>query len=274
MRFSQRHGYTPVSSIIQVESMNEDLRNSLWNTLDSTIFERPYFLRDRFNYGERVGQPEIYEFSRLLWSDIFKKAADLRPDSSYAILQAIRNWFFTAKWFDVYDFIEFAASQYSVVAIEINAILERELAGYRLIGGVIAPIVDAVEVSSVEAAISARHDTLAHEHIKRALELLSDKKTPDYRNSIKESISAVECIARHISQNDKATLGDALKIIEKRDGMHPALKDSFIKLYGYTSDSNGIRHSLLEQTNLSQADAIYFLVSCSAFVNLLRIKNG
>ena len=32
--FSERKGLTPVSEIIQTNSMNEALRNSLWNVLD------------------------------------------------------------------------------------------------------------------------------------------------------------------------------------------------------------------------------------------------
>jgi hypothetical protein len=43
-------------------------------------------------------------------------------------------------------------------------------------------------------------------------------------------------------------------------------------MYGYTSDAEGIRHALLEEPTLEQADAIFMLVTCSAFVNYLRAK--
>jgi len=32
--FSQRHGYKPVKSVIQIESIDEELRTGLWNALD------------------------------------------------------------------------------------------------------------------------------------------------------------------------------------------------------------------------------------------------
>ena len=96
-------------------------------------------------------------------------------------------------------------------------------------------------------------------------------RTRNYRNSIKESISAVESIARVVSGRDKATLGDALKAI-KRGQLHPALKEGFLKLYGYTSDEQGIRHAMLDEPNLTAADARYFLVSCSSFVNYLKAQ--
>jgi hypothetical protein len=102
--------------------------------------------------------------------------------------------------------------------------------------------------------------------------LLSNREQPDYRNSIKESISAVESLARIMTNNHKATLGDALKIIERSGKLHPALKEGFSKLYGYTSDEGGIRHAMLEEPNLTSADAKFFLISCTNFINYMKSK--
>jgi hypothetical protein len=101
---------------------------------------------------------------------------------------------------------------------------------------------------------------------------LSSKVNPDYRNSIKESISAVEAMARVVTGDQKATLGDALKTLETRGALHPAMKEAFSKMYGYTSNAEGIRHALVSESNVTQADARYFLVVCSAFVNLLKAQ--
>ena len=108
-------------------------------------------------------------------------------------------------------------------------------------------------------------------HIRLALEKLSDRSKPDYRNSIKESISAVEAACKLISGDDKATLTPALR---KISGLHPALIQAFEKLYGYTCDAEGIRHALTEEENLDQNDAKYMLIACSAFVNYLIAKTG
>ena len=96
--------------------------------------------------------------------------------------------------------------------------------------------------------------------------MLSDRTNPDYRNSIKESISAVESLCRTVSGNDKATLSAALKILKDK-GLHPALESAFQSLYGYTSDANGIRHALLEKSNLTSTEARFMLIICSAFTN-------
>ena len=79
-------------------------------------------------------------------------------------------------------------------------------------------------------------------------------------------------MARIVSENPKATLADALKAIERRGTLHSALKDGFLKIYGYTSDEGGIRHAMLEEPNLSTADARYFLLSCTSFVNYLKSR--
>ena len=101
---------------------------------------------------------------------------------------------------------------------------------------------------------------------------LSDRLTPDYRNSIKESISALESIAKVISKNPKDSLGAALDKIKGKLKIHPALERGFKQIYGYTSDTDGIRHALTEETTCDFADAKFMLVSCSAFINYLVIK--
>ena len=71
---------------------------------------------------------------------------------------------------------------------------------------------------------------------------------------------------------DKGTLGQLIKKLEDETALHPALKNAFSNLYGYTSDEAGIRHALMEAKVVSFDDAKFFLVACSAFVNLVDSK--
>lgn len=109
-------------------------------------------------------------------------------------------------------------------------------------------------------------------HLSRSLTLLSDRKNPDYRNSIKEAISAVEALSKIVTGKPKASLGDALTILEQRGEIHGALKTSFSALYGYASDADGIRHAMLEEPSIGQEDARLMLVVCSAFTNYVIAK--
>ena len=86
------------------------------------------------------------------------------------------------------------------------------------------------------------------------------------------AIGAVECLAAKATQNDKGTLGQLIKELEGKIGLHPALKIAFSSLYGYTSDEGGIRHALMDAESVKFEDAKFFLVVCSAFVNYINAK--
>jgi hypothetical protein len=131
------------------------------------------------------------------------------------------------------------------------------------------------EIASIEEALQIEDRfKLVKEHLSRALKLFSDRQNPDYRNSIKESISAIESMSSIIIGNPNSTSGPALKEIEKTNKLHPALKSAFSSLYGYTSDADGIRYKLLDEDSVKQEGAKFMLVSCSAFINYLIQKES
>jgi len=274
--FSQRKGIKPVKSVIQVNNMDDDLRIGLWNAL--TIF---YWnqVKDICIWISHYKNIDIL-FKRL-WNNYFKKPIDTLRNYWPDTLKEIREYFFNSKWYEVYDFIEFIANNYPDEYNQVNpkfmdfcnSVLERELSAFRFVKGKITQITSKEEVLEIEEALEISQPLkAANTHLKRALDLLADRKSPDYRNSIKESISAVEAICNLITKEKKATLGQALKKVENKVSLHPALKNAFSSLYGYTSDAEGIRHALLDEPNLSFEDAKFMLVSCSAFINYLINK--
>lgn len=206
----------------------------------------------------------------------FKKPIDTRSSRSDDKLYEIRQYFFSCEWYEVYDFLEFVIWYFNRMRDELadsfNSMLERELSGFRFISGNAVDITDEQEIKMLKEVLSDTKYEGVSAHLKRALELLSDKKKPDYRNSIKESISAVESIAKIITNKPQATLGDALKVLEKSGKIHKALKNGFSSLYGFTSDEGGVRHAMLEEPDLSSADAKFFLLSCTSFVNYLKTQ--
>ncbi|MBI4801053.1 MAG: hypothetical protein HY796_00870 [Elusimicrobia bacterium] len=73
--------------------------------------------------------------------------------------------------------------------------------------------------------------------MEKALKHFSDRKKPDFANSIKESISSLESLAQ-ILLGTKWTLGGLTKKLK----IHPCFCEGLNKLYGWTSDAGGIRH--------------------------------
>jgi hypothetical protein len=283
--FSQRQGI--VRNILQVDEMDSDLRNGLWNILDiyfwSTLRQMSeiHFYKDN-EYLDQSDCDDICSLVKELWHDYFGKCIDEFHVESNSHFDDIKDYFLNFQWYEVYDFIEFVANNYPPVERankfrqRCNQILQKNLSAYRFIDNLISPIISTTEIDEIEEALS-NEDRFkpVTDHLKRALELFSDRESPDYRNSIKESISAVESLCILIVGRDKvSTLGKALNAIEKKKnlGLNPRLKAAFEQMYAYTNSEGGIRHALLEETNLDAEEAQFMLVSCSAFINLLKSK--
>jgi hypothetical protein len=281
MKFSERIEVTPVKVEIQIESMDDDLRNSLWNAFQMHCLD---VIKPRTNNSIYYSSISL-SFFKSLWVDYLKLPLDSLDDSySYTCKVLQEQFLLKWEWYKVYDFIEFVS--YIMVPygdnfkndfiLYCNSVLERELSAYRFVDGLITQITDESEIREIEEAIQNAGVTKlsgVQTHLKSALAKMSDKKEPDYRNSIKESISAVEAITRILIGDPNATLGNALKKIETEGNIviHEALKTAFSKLYGWTNDT-GIRHALNEELDLQLEDAKYMLVSCSAFINYLIVK--
>jgi AbiJ N-terminal domain 4 len=253
--------------------MDEPLRNGLWDIVSIKLH---HLDREKQGYGYSFYDTQLFAFGRSLYHSFFKEPVDQVPADADRLCRRLRKWLLTdAAWWEVYDFLEFMARNIEDPKSFVDAcnrVMEREVSGYRFVESVITPIIDEAEVKEIERALEASARPVA-QHLAASLELLADRRSPNYRKSVDEAILSVEAAAREVSGLPKATLGQALKAI--KIDLHPAFKSAFEKLYGYTSDESGIRHSLMEDSReIDQADARYMLIACSAFVNYLRAKSA
>ena len=278
MKFSEKLGYTSVKDIVQLESMDSALRNGLWSLLQIYVWNN---IREPYHSHTLVSETnrELKALLSRLCLHYFKHPLDTLTDNWKKEIAALREYFFAAPWFEVYDFVEFVADNYGRRQFKgdflkaCNSLLEREISAYRFVDGVLCRITEKEQIDEVERALNSAQGPV-RAHLQRALELLSSRDAPDYRNSIKESISAVESLVSLILKSDKGTLGQLLKKLEDEFGLHPALKTSFSNLYGYASDEGGIRHAMLELPTLKFEDALFFLVACSGFVSYVQSKTA
>lgn len=259
MQFSERYGFKPIRQSLQVESMDEGLRNGLWNSF-YTHWYRP------------VGVEE-HKSLKIIWLEFYKERVDIFDYERTR--KKIEKTIQTDDWFKVYDLIEYCNLVLTKLGFthECNRLLEREMSAYRFVDGRITPITTEIEIVAIEQATENGQSRWSPvtQHLRTALTLFSDRQQPDYRNSVKESISAVEAACQIITGNTKATLSDTLKTLEQEGQLHKALKEGFSKLYGYTSDAGGIRHALIDNTHtVTFNEAKFMLVTCSAFVNYLQ----
>lgn len=270
-RFSERIGLIQPVHTIQTESMSSELRNTIWN-----------LMHVQFDNSHEGWSHLAYTLANYYT----KTPVDEVPNNNYDCMKWFKSYFGGLQWYEVYDLVEFivlncdAFEQQSTCEREkleeiYNGVFESELSGYRFIAGVLAPVSHPTEADAISSAMETAEKkglSGARSHIQTALKLLGRKPHPDFRNSIKESISAVESVAKQISRSSANGLSGALSEFEKSVPIHGALRQGFNCLYGYTSDSDGIRHAILDEPNVGFDEAKYMLVSCSAFANYLISK--
>lgn len=277
--FAERIGKRSVRSLTQHDSLDADTRTELWNVLVAVQ-----------NVLQEVGRESYWTDSTeagvvtAIWTWECKKPRDEMPRSEQVWLQ-VKSSILNAEWYDVLDLLEAIVKyldRYRTYATEdapsaftaaFNSVFERYLVGQRFVGTEITPVDSTAEAEAVENALEEAGGLAGARHaLNRAVELLADRQTPDYPNSIKESISAVETVVRKVT--GKGTLGAGLtKLDAAGTPIHPALRGSWSKMYGWASDADGIRHAGINAAEADQALAKYMLVVCSAFVSYL-IEEG
>lgn len=267
--FSERHQLVSKKPI-QMNEMDLALLNRIWN-----IFYNREYVTDVCLHFNKIGKPEI-----LL--DSFGCTYEY-PEGQFEVnrnISKLKEHLIDAEWYETYDFIERyvatfeSASERRAIEKELNAVLEQEKSGYRMIKGLIVPITNEEELKSLKKSMSTPFNSV-NLHFEKAMALYSKRKNPDYENSIKESISAVEAMCCTITgmTGKQATLGNAIKKLKDSSvHIHPAMETAFSSLYGYTSDENGIRHGGIDFKGAPVEDAKYMLISCSAFLNYLIEK--
>jgi hypothetical protein len=272
--FSKRLGLEPIEKMIQLKEIDDDLKNSLWNAITT------YYLNKLPDHTRLAYTIFAKKFFTELWINFFKIPVDSMNPYPGNIKKDFKKIYYNdLSWHKIYELIEFLPKNNKDEKEEFikccNGILARESSGYRFVNGILTPITSPEEIKSIIQSANTPLDSV-NTHMKRALELFSDKQNPDPRNSVKESVSAVESLCQKIVGKDNATLGDALNVIGSKEQIHLAkpLRDALNKIYGYTSSSQGIRHALSDEPNLTIDDARFMHISCSAFINYMTIKSS
>lgn len=261
--FSQRQGIEEGVSL-GVQEMTLDVQNRLWNKVAS-------YLNDHFGIRNRNKALE-YLWDRFFKEDVDSLEINYQFDSRNYRIDQIKSKFFLSEWHKVYDFLEFLLSidndYRSDFIATINKVFIDEKVPYKIINNCVTPLVSGEEAREVKIAMDNKYSAVSG-HIKKALELYKKRPVADYKNSIKESISSIEALARIILEKPSGTLGS---LVQKLD-IHPTFKKAIKELYGWTSDEGGIRHAENgKQLKADAPEARFMLIECSALTNYIMSK--
>jgi len=282
--FSERYGYTKPVEVLIREKITEDIENALCTCYD--------VLEDAIRRGHFSNMDTFKDMELFLWTDFLNKrhndffcdfgghmivATQVLKDNSYEWFQKLNMVELSVKWlFAIGEKDPLLVKLANAFISRINHEFERLNYAYRFVEKEIVEISSKEEIVTIEKAIKNSENNVRL-HLQSALSLLAKKPTGDYRNSIKESISAVEAVCREMT--GKNNLGDALNELEKTGVVIPkVMKIGFEKLYGYTNNKEtGIRHALMDNEGTyipSSLESIFMIVSCSAFINYLYAKKA
>lgn len=282
--FSDRQGINPINTTIQVDDFDKRTRIQLFN-LVSNLY------REIYN-NKYWGKAIVQEFFGFVYQEIFCEAVEAGAYfSDDNFFKDMKDVFLNASYDDILTFIEAIADFWKHERVNLdnkdnydrnvtntvpevfNILFKKEYIGYRFIDGKISPVSNEMEATTITETLNNTYEPVSL-HISKAHALLADREQPDYENSIKESISAVEAMCEIITgiKGKEATLGTMLKKLESNGVViHSALKSAFNTLYGYTSDANGIRHAGDIGGEASTfEEAKFMLISCCAFINYLK----
>lgn len=279
--FSDRNQIDSLNTEIQLTNFDERTRVRFYNAVVQ-IYEVAYMGKDwkhprKQEFLEYV-EIGIYNLERKMnryyYEDsIFDTIRETLMKDTYdkvlTVIECIGKYMH--NYFLDSDSLHYARTKRTIFDY-FNTIFKQEYVGYRFIKGEISRISDETEVQAINNSL--QHSSHAvREHLVKANRFLSDRENPDYENSIKESISAVEAICEEFLnvRGKDATLGRMLKqFTDKGIKINKTLQIAFDKLYGYTSDANGIRHAGdIGGPSSTFEEAKFMLVSCSAFINYL-----
>ena len=269
--FSKRNKI--VSSELNLESISIQFNMRILNTY--IIYAKNHTIHLSINDSYISN---IEEVMTEMGFDYYIPKSEFNNDKNASNLRYLLTQGNNLQWYHIYDFIEkslYVVKYDEKLLTEYNRIMEEEGVPYRVIDRLVVPIINNEEIESIQNALVTKYESV-NKHIKKGLELLQNRTKPDYENSIKESISAVESLCSIIIGIDgkNNTLGKTLDLLEKNGiHIHVSLKEAFKKIYGYASDEKGIRHAGAIENEAKIEDAIYMLVSCSAFVNYLIVKS-
>lgn len=282
MLFSERNKLNNIDEIMHIDDLTPDLEQALGNSL--------FKITEMIDYRATVGNNLLNYFA----NDFLMELLNQRPTDDryydsirlceFLIHEINKKIELDNSWYIYYDAIEFASewiitnSLYTrqelceTIFEYTNEKMAKYNSGFRISEILeFVPITDEISIN----AITSTQETIfeqARNHIRKALNSLRDKESPDYNSVIRESINAVESCLKALVNNESVTLGGAIRELKK---YHPNIDTEFLQpfneIYGRISN-DGIRHANGSAENVkhaNDAEAILILTTCSALINYL-----
>jgi hypothetical protein len=260
--FSRRHGFRPRREIIVREDAPEGLRAGLIEILRSMGLS--------YSDMRAVVCPVLHLFPNPNnWSEI--------PNVRDELIGLVQE----CEWYRVYDIAEACYQHFARNRAEqfvapaqlreeefterLNELLEELGIGWQMIEGQIVTRGDQ-EFERVVAQAAERIDAAGLRNAKTELEEaradLSRRPEPDITGTIQHCMAALECVARVVSGDERATLGEVIQRHGVDIGIPRPLDNAIERMWGYASEM--ARH--VREGRVPTREEAEFVLSISASV--------
>ncbi len=270
LTFSQAEGLECLPQPLQLGQLSPELRSFLWAVVHGSLDDTAEWGTYKKNIGGAwEGILKSWHVSRK-YLPIDEFSYDFGTQ-----VESLKQLVFRGEYNDVFDFIQHVLRHPSVPKDfyeAIESVLEKARAAYTVIdeGPTIVPVASKEERDAVNQAftdLAATGLEGARKHLRLSAEALTGGA---YSDSVRESIHAVESVARRLDPRAAKTLGPALTALSDSANTHGALNKGFTAIYGYTNDEGGIRHALLEgEASVDMHEALFMIGACAAFITYL-----
>ena len=272
LSFSQAQGYEPMPQLLQLGELNDHARVALWNVV--YIHTRPILI------GEDIPIFPMEPLLDSMYTDFLLRPLDLKNPNINLLKSHVKPIIISHPFNRVFDLLLFFMRHPECPDGLIDGIattFERHHLAYfvdKTPPITIYPISTPEEGVAIVDALNQLKSTdyrAAREYLRKATECINGQ---DWSGAVRESIHAVESVARQIAPEAK-TLGEALPALKKRGLLkHTALQRALSSLYGYTSDEPGIRHAGPDKptADVGQDEALFMFGACASFASYLSRK--
>ena len=272
--FSQREGKDPLPEPMRLEHVSEDFRNLVWLAVDKIIKEE---IRNFRIYGNTAGPiPDIVSDYTVR---VLRCTHDSIDDDPYKHQEFLKKIILEGSYDKILTLVELILCHNLYpkrLRKDLKNAFKKVPIAYtvQIVNGLPTIVPRSSEesgaatqqaIETVEQSGSAGAKT----HLHNAVEAINEKR---YADAVRESIHAVESVARTIDPKASKTLRPAIRSLEAKGVLkHPAFQEACIKLYKYTSDESGIRHALLDEraADVDLDDAVFMFGACASFAAYL-----
>jgi hypothetical protein len=122
--------------------------------------------------------------------------------------------------------------------------------------------------SSLGEQLSAPRYTSARMHWEKANRFLVAQPL-DLENAVKEAVSMVEALAKMLTGDGSATLGECITSLQRAERIPPLLAKSLHALWGAANQEAGVRHAQNGKARIGDAQARYLVESAHAGATML-----